>query len=190
MTSPKSHDSPAKRIFRPHTKFSAADDAVLRSAVETQGFSNWTAIALAVGDKSPRQCKERWFNYLSPDLKVGDWTCEEDSLILRKFAELGHKWVKIAQFLPNRTDSMVKNRHHQLERRQLKANRIFQTVQRFAITPTGPPLEEIAHFSPVILRDEETEFASLSSLADDTATLWGTEGGFDAWSSYPNCADL
>jgi hypothetical protein len=116
--------------FKPHAKFSAADDDQLCSLVTTLGTNNWTRIAERIGDKNPRQCKERWFNYLCPALNTASWSREEDMLLLQKFMEFGNKWVRIAQFFPNRTDSMVKNRFNKLQRRDRKRKELIQRCDR------------------------------------------------------------
>jgi hypothetical protein len=70
-----------------------------------------------------RQCKERWTYYLSPRLNHQPWTEDEDAQLIEKQAEYGAKWVRIAQFFPNRTDAMVTNRFQMLQRRRTKDQR-------------------------------------------------------------------
>ena len=44
----------------------------------------------------------------------GEWTAEEDQLVLSMIAEIGPKWSRIAKQLPGRSDSSVRNRHTRL----------------------------------------------------------------------------
>jgi hypothetical protein len=74
--------------------------------------------------RNARQCKERWTNYLCPTLNTNSWKPEEDRLLVQKRMELGAKWVKIAQFFPNRTDAMVKNRYQVLKRKENKEKKL------------------------------------------------------------------
>jgi hypothetical protein len=106
------------------SKFSAAEDVHLRSLVETFGRNDWYAISLRMPGRTPRQCKERWRNYLSPALNTAAWTAEEDRLLLEKYRDHGTKWALIANFFPNRTDGMVKNRFNRLQRRQAKISEV------------------------------------------------------------------
>jgi hypothetical protein len=105
-------------LFRPHTKFSPSDDSKLQSLVEKFGRSDWSQIAQQMEGKNARQCRERWTNYLAPNLNTAPWTREDDLLLAQKYAELGNRWVQIAAFFPNRTDAMIKNRFNRLWRRQ------------------------------------------------------------------------
>jgi hypothetical protein len=102
------------------SKFSLEEDDSLRSLVSRFGEHNWHVIAAHMPGRNPRQCRERWVNYLSPLLNTSTWTPAEDQLLIEKHAELGTKWVQIAKFFPSRTAAMVKNRFHVLSRKQVR----------------------------------------------------------------------
>lgn len=113
-----------KITFKPHQKFSIADDNVLRALVQKFGESNWITVADHMPGRNSRQCRERWLNYLSPKLNREKFTKEEDKLLLLKVSEIGTKWVTISKsFFPNRTDQMVKNRYYILRRKEEKQNK-------------------------------------------------------------------
>ena len=107
---------------RPHprVKFSSVEDAMLTNLVNEYGENNWEMISKLMPNRNPRQCRERWTNYLSPTISKSPWTPEEDRLLQQKHQELGPKWVNICKFFPNRTDTMLKNRFLVLTRRAAK----------------------------------------------------------------------
>ena len=60
------------------------------------------------GGRSGKQCRERWHNHLDPRVKKGDWTADEDQLIINMQAKLGNQWAKITRMLPGRTDNAAR----------------------------------------------------------------------------------
>lgn len=91
--------------------FSVEDDKVLTSiVVNNNGITNWQDVAKLMPGKTARQCKDRWFNYLSPENKFSPWTKEEDETIINMVNSIGTKWVSIARALPGRSDNSIKNR--------------------------------------------------------------------------------
>jgi hypothetical protein len=117
------HEAPSprgQRKFASPVKFTTADDERLRLLVEQFGDSDWSLISDQMNGRNPRQCRERWINYLAPSLNNAPWTPAEDMLLFQKYKELGCKWVRIAKFFPDRTDAMVKNRFNRIQRRETK----------------------------------------------------------------------
>jgi hypothetical protein len=44
------------------------------------------------------------------------WSREEDEIILLSVAQIGPRWIEIANRLPGRTDHAARNRYHRLQR--------------------------------------------------------------------------
>jgi hypothetical protein len=93
----------------PRHKFLKAEDDQLRLLVAKFGESNWNLIALYMSRRNARQCRERYRNYLSPNLQPTPWTSEEETRLCEKVREFGPKWSKISAFFPGRTEVNVKN---------------------------------------------------------------------------------
>ena len=64
--------------------------------------------------RTGKQCRERYFNHLQPNVKKGDWNSEEDVLILQLQTKIGNQWSNMVKLLPGRTDNAIKNRYHAL----------------------------------------------------------------------------
>ena len=99
-------------------KFTQEEDLKLTEYVNTYGTSNWNVIAHHYGNRSARQLKDRWFNYLDPRVDLHEWTSEEEELLLEKLAQIGKKWRVIALFFKGRTDVHLKNRYKLMKRRE------------------------------------------------------------------------
>jgi hypothetical protein len=93
------------------------EDKKLIEWVKVEGPHKWSQCAELIPGRSGKQCRERWFNTLNPDVKKGNWTAEEDYNIFYLFSEYGSKWSKIATHFPGRTENSVKNRFYSTLRR-------------------------------------------------------------------------
>ncbi|OHT06341.1 hypothetical protein TRFO_05511 [Tritrichomonas foetus] len=91
-------------------QFSEEEDKLLKKLVKEHGDCRWDFIAASIPFRSGRQCRDRYRNYLAPNLKLEKWTQEEDELLVQKYNELGPKWSKISKFFSGRTGSSLKNR--------------------------------------------------------------------------------
>jgi hypothetical protein len=97
-------------------KFTQDEDLKLAELVATHGEADWPSISRQMGNRTVRQCRERWCNYLAPSVCTAAWTPEEDALLLEKFREFGSRWRSMTQFFPGRTDINLKNHYMTLTR--------------------------------------------------------------------------
>ncbi|XP_011028575.1 PREDICTED: transcription factor WER-like isoform X3 [Populus euphratica] len=90
--------------------WTAAEDRILMDYVKAHGKGKWNRAAKGTGLKRcGKSCRLRWINYLSPSVKHGGFSEEEDDLIIRLHKLLGNRWSLIAGRIPGRTDNQVKN---------------------------------------------------------------------------------
>uniref|UniRef100_A0A804N5K1 MYB transcription factor n=1 Tax=Zea mays TaxID=4577 RepID=A0A804N5K1_MAIZE len=86
------------------------EDHILVNYIADNGEGRWNSLARAAGLKrTGKSCRLRWLNYLRPDVKRGNFTADEQLLILDLHTRWGNRWSKIAQHLPGRTDNEIKN---------------------------------------------------------------------------------
>ncbi|OHS96096.1 hypothetical protein TRFO_37767 [Tritrichomonas foetus] len=101
--------------------FSPQEDETLKQLVSQYGDKDWKLIARKMPNRSTRQCRERYKNYLAPEIKNGPWTREEDELLRSKYQEFGPRWSTIATFFESRSDVNIKNRWTSISGHQSKA---------------------------------------------------------------------
>jgi hypothetical protein len=94
----------ARRPFQP------AEDALLLQILQTREFLNWDLVAQQFSGRTARQCRERWMNYLSPRVRTGQWTREEDERLVALVSEYGRSWSVLSRLFDGRSDNDVKNR--------------------------------------------------------------------------------
>ena len=111
---------PAKRKH-----WTAEEDAAICRLIDQFPDAKWTDISKRLGEwgisgRTGKQCRERWFNHLSPDISKDEWTSEELYTLFTIHKGLGNLWSMISSHLPGRSENAVKNQYYSLLRRQYR----------------------------------------------------------------------
>ncbi|KAK9052066.1 hypothetical protein SSX86_028694 [Deinandra increscens subsp. villosa] len=122
------------------------EDDRLVSYIRAHGEGCWRSLPKAAGLlRCGKSCRLRWINYLRPDLKRGNFSEEEDELIIKLHSLLGNKWSLIAGRLPGRTDNEIKNYWNTHIRRKLLNRGIDPATHR---PITDPDVHQTSNIHP------------------------------------------
>ncbi|XP_041010167.1 myb-related protein 308-like [Juglans microcarpa x Juglans regia] len=131
------------------------EDDRLIAYIRSHGEGCWRSLPKAAGLlRCGKSCRLRWINYLRPDLKRGNFTEEEDELIIKLHSLLGNKWSLIAGRLPGRTDNEIKNYWNTHIRRKL-LNRGIDPATHRSINEAAQDTTSTISFAASAVKEEE-----------------------------------
>lgn len=90
--------------------FTPQEDEKLKKLVSIFGTKNWRIVAASLLGRTPKQCRDRYTNYLVPGFFKGEWSKDEDLLLAQTFSAYGPKWSILKNFFPHRSCNSIKNR--------------------------------------------------------------------------------
>ncbi|CAG8636869.1 11997_t:CDS:2 [Acaulospora morrowiae] len=92
-----------------HGRFSSEEDKKLLEYINKHGIGRWQDVAGHVGTRNEKQCRERYFGHLAPEVNKSPFT-ENEIKKIYELREEGYKWAEISRRLGNgRTPNNIKN---------------------------------------------------------------------------------
>jgi hypothetical protein len=154
---------PGLKLSSGRQMFSADEDEHLKQLVSQFGNRDWKTIAKKMPNRTTRQCRERYKNYLSPELSNLPWSSSEDVLLREQFAKIGPKWATIATFFSGRSDVSLKNRWATLKgRNEPTQPSLAEAVTAPDAEPKPPPVPaRVVEPSPAVPQSDGFRIAQL-----------------------------
>ena len=97
------------------------EDKLLIEYVKRFGPKKWNDCAEFLKNRTSKQCREHWKNCLDPEIKKGDWTFEEDLILMVFYSKCKGSWSQLIHYFNDRTENSIKNRFFS-ELRKIAAN--------------------------------------------------------------------
>lgn len=110
-----------KKKKTPRIRFTPQEDTEIVRLVSIHGDNDWKRISDELSkqainniQRTPRQCKDRYVNYLCPGINKGEWTIEEDQIIMFNFMLTVPHFKIMKNLFPGRSEAAIKNRFKHL----------------------------------------------------------------------------
>lgn len=144
--------------------WTAEEDKLLTDWVEKNGANQWMECSKTIPGRNAKQCREHWTNSLAPNLKKGEWSTEEDFLILALYYKF-NSWKKIVPLFNGRTENSIKNRFFS-QLRKTVSNNSNQTAKKKKHINSKIKLNFLLNYLDVTIRNLKEKFMESKKMTE------------------------
>ena len=143
--------------------WSVQEDKLLIEWVNKHGPRKWNQCCEFIHGRSGKQCREHWNNCLNPGLVKGEWTAEEDFLIMHFYQKYNGSWKKIVNLFNGRTENSIKNRFFS-QLRKIAASNLSSEEKRFT---SKIKLDDLKNYLQVAISNSKEKYLKEKALTDE-----------------------
>lgn len=155
-------------------KFTQEEDSKICHFVKIYGTKRWSLIAKNLPNRTGKQIRDRYRNYLFPGFFNGQWSKEEGELLFEKFNLFGNKWSNKIPFFPNRSSNSIRNRvkylkssiHNDTEIINVSNIKFYHEMSKKV---KSEPNEQIQKNEKIILKPKEKNFVQYINVNTQTS---------------------
>ena len=144
-------------------QWSLYEDKLLREWIKQNGPRKWEQCGKFIHGRSGKQCREHWNNCLNPELIKGEWTIEEDFLIMHFYEKCNGSWKKIIHLFNGRTENSIKNRFFS-QLRKIATKDMTVSERKFC---SKIKLEELKNFLNEAISDTKRDFLKENPMNEE-----------------------
>ena len=159
----------SKKVPIKKGQWSLQEDNLLKEWVKQNGTKNWEACGRFIQGRRGKQCREHWNNCLNPDLVKGEWTEEEDFLIMFFYEKCKGSWKKIVSLFNGRIENSIKNRFYSKLRKHATKN--MNPKERRRVCPKIK-LHELKNYLNLALNEAKADFLKKSKMNEEQFNLF------------------
>ena len=97
----------------------------MKKQITVFGSKNWKVVSTYLKNdfginRTPKQCRDRWCNYLKIEEFSSLFTEDEKKIIFKKFFEIGSKWSVLSEIIRTKSENQIKNFINSTIRRNIR----------------------------------------------------------------------
>ena len=142
--------------------WSKEEDELLKNWIEKVGPKSWTKCAENIPGHTGKQCREHWNNSLNSNIVKGNWSSEEDFLIMAFYQKYNGSWKRMIPIFKSRTENSIKNRFFSQLRKI--ASRYIKTGKKEYSTKFG--LDILMRYYDMGLDEAKKDFLNKNAMTE------------------------